>query len=273
MDDGIGFGVSVLQAHAQAEEAAVQSVRLFRREVDTVRHHHEAAMNQRTAFFFEQVSHAKVRHRDATNLKMHTAAKEALYDNWQQHNEMFQARIVTAALMFSCSFNSLADGNQSMPDAVSEHSAMLIAFSGLVASGIALLFACLLCLIILYRRLSRFDSMNRLTRCPLCNKPHRHFHEFFRCSCKELDTASLVLFYAGSLVTFLGAVSLQVMKFRLRYTNWSPVASTAVLVGFALPGILVGTVGNFVWPSNTRTSSTSAVEVASVLSPAGSAPF
>ncbi len=252
MLEGVGFAVSVLQAQTQAQALASQSVDLFREEMDLQRRYHNSAMDQRTTFYMEQMTLTKLRHRDVLNLHKQTAAKEALYDNWQQHNEMYQTRIVTAALMFGCSLSSLADGNQQMPAEMSSYEALLIVFAALVSVGIALMFTCLLCLMVLYRRLSRFDSMHRLTRCPRCDRSHRDFDEFFRCTCKRLDQTSLAMFYAGSLVTFLGAVSLQIMKYVVTYKVWRTEASAAMLLGFAVPGVLVGTVGHCIWPDNTR---------------------
>lgn len=254
MEAGVGLAVSVFQAQAQADEAAAVSVDLFRREKERLLRHHAEGMNQRTAFYFEQVSHAKARHCDSIVLKKTMAAKEAMYDHWQQHNEMYKARIISATLMFGCGYNSLADGNQQIPRSMDGETQHLVIYSTLVASGIALMLICILSLVILYRRLSRFDASNRLTRCPRCKKAHRHFQEFFQCSCAKHDRFSLLLFYAGSLVTFAGAVSLQLMKFRMLYTMWNPYASAAMLVGCGLPAILLGMFGNIVWPSNTRST-------------------
>ena len=250
MSEGSVGLVSILQAHDQASEAAAHAVVLFQREAEIMRRQHDAKMDQRTAFFFEQVNHAKMRHKDSTHLKLQTAAKEALHDNWQQHNEMYQARILTATLMFGCSYSSLADGNQMIPQGTPE--SFLIAYSIIVSVGVALMLACLLCLIALYRRLSRFDTANRFVRCARCGKAHVHFDMFFRCACWKLDTSALVLFYSGSFVTFVGAVVLQLTKFNLIYLEWTIQGSTAMLVGFAMPGIAVGTLGHLLWPSDTR---------------------
>lgn len=264
----VGNSLSLLQSQRIAEESISQSHSLFAKELSVLRRQHDARLEVRTRFFFEQVGAARLRHTACTNLKNQIDTKEAVYDSWQQHNEIYQSRIVTAMLLFGCSYSSIADGNQAMPAGTPSH--LLVLFSIFVSLGIALMFACLLCLLVLYRRQSKFDINNRFRRCDRCHHAHVHFHQFFECSCSKLDRASLVLFYSGSLVTFGGAVILQIMKYVIVYTATNSFAVSALLICLGGVGFCVGSLGHLVWASNTH------MNPANVLSPlveVGGAPF
>lgn len=245
--------VGSVQSADMFDASGTHSCMLFREQIDIASARHTARCEQSERHFASHAQHARELFDQTTSQQDALATKEGMRDYWQQRNEVCQARMITATVMFGCCFGTLTDGfpnlNFTTSDDLQGTRGAIIIVSLLWGVGVSVLLLSLLVTLMLYRRLSRYDVDHPLTRYKTCGHAHREFWSYFACQCQALDDASLTLTYIGAILTAGSVVALCAVKYRAIYNAlWEVEPVLIALMGLGYGSV---TVAHFYWPDDT----------------------
>jgi hypothetical protein len=240
-----GQALSMIQTSRQHEEAVGVARTLHMEVADQIRRHHVDSLGQEALHQSRESALKRQLFAAQRAFAVDMARREAVRDVWQQRNELTQTMLIVATLLFGCAYTTLVDGRI----ANEASRAAVVAFSFFVSLSLLLLLVCIVSLVALYRRIALYDIHRPLLRYT-CNRIHRDFNSYYECHCGGLHATALVLFYVGSLTTYIGCSLLYLTKIHLWYRD-----SAASVSLFVIPfagSLLFIVIASWVWPDKTH---------------------